>query len=125
LAAFKIVSLAAGAIARYFFVCLRDKNAAKYEHADIGRCTAVIKWGWESTDNLVSEYYNRGHTFDREDRHDEAFAGFTKAIALKPDYPEDYNRHGKTLARKSLHDEAIDGSTKAIALRPDYAATYG
>ncbi len=57
-------------------------------------------------------------------RFDEAIAGFEKAIALRPDYPEAYQNLGITLQDEKRIEEAIAAYRKAIALRPNYAEAY-
>jgi tetratricopeptide (TPR) repeat protein len=53
-------------------------------------------------------------------RLDEALADFSRAIALKPDYPGAYFNRGNTYADRKDYDQAIRDYTRAIELRPDY-----
>jgi tetratricopeptide (TPR) repeat protein/membrane associated rhomboid family serine protease len=70
------------------------------------------------------EYYNRGLAFDREGRHDEAIADYTKAIAFKPDDADAYYRRGADEGGKGMWEQAIADFAKAIALKPDYADAF-
>ena len=57
-------------------------------------------------------------------RHEEAVAGYNKAIELKPDYAETYYNLGATLKELSKHEEAVVSYNKAIELRPYFAEAY-
>jgi tetratricopeptide (TPR) repeat protein len=69
-------------------------------------------------------YYNRGVVFMNEQRIDEAFNDFNKAIELKPDYAEAYNDRGIVFMNKNREDAAFNDFNKAIELKPGYADAY-
>jgi len=74
---------------------------------------------------FAQAYYNRGVTYNDLGKHDLAIRDYTKAIELRPDYPEAYNNRGNTYGELSgKHDLAIRDYTKAIELRPDFAEAY-
>jgi tetratricopeptide (TPR) repeat protein len=67
---------------------------------------------------------NRAVACGKTGRLDEALADYSKAIALKPDYPGAYFNRGNTYSDREDYDRAISDYTRAIALRPDYREAY-
>ena len=57
-------------------------------------------------------------------RFDEAEISLSKAIELKPDYPEAHNSLGSTLKKLGRIDEAEKSFTKAIKFKPDYVEAH-
>jgi len=53
-----------------------------------------------------------------------AISDFTKAIELKPFFPDAYVNRGVAKYKNGGFDEAIVDFTKAIALKPDFAGAY-
>src|SRR5262249_26562439 len=56
--------------------------------------------------------------------YDGAIASFTRAIELKPDYPQAYRNRSVALSRKGLVDDAIADLRTALRLKPDYPEPY-
>jgi hypothetical protein len=57
-------------------------------------------------------------------RHGEAVAGYSRALALRPDYPEAHNNLGVALRGQGRPDEAVAHFRRALALRPGYPEAY-
>ena len=49
---------------------------------------------------------------------------YTKAIELKPDFPEAYTNRGNAYGARGDYDRAIKDYNRAIQLKPDYANAY-
>ena len=69
--------------------------------------------------HLVAAFCNKGKSLSELRRHDEAFAAYDKALALKPDLPEAWLGRGNVLASLERHDQAVAAYDKALALKPD------
>lgn len=69
-------------------------------------------------------YYNRANIFRDENKIDEAFNDYDKAIKLKPDFIEAYVNRGAILRKEKKFDEALNDFNKAIELKPDYTEAY-
>jgi tetratricopeptide (TPR) repeat protein len=52
--------------------------------------------------------------------HDESLAGYDRALALRPDYPEALNNRGVILLALGRHPDALASCDSALALRPDF-----
>ena len=59
-----------------------------------------------------------------EEKYDEAFTEFNKAIEMAPDYAEAYFNRGKIYKDKYQYNEAISDFSKAIELKPDFFDPY-
>ena len=55
---------------------------------------------------------------------DEAIDTYTKALSIKPEYPEAYYNMGITLQEQGKLDKAIGAYDKALSLKPDYAEAH-
>ena len=73
-------------------------------------------------------YGNRGDEAtdikEKQKEYKEAINHYTKAIKLKPDFPEAYYNRGNVYAEKGDFDSAIKDFDTAIQLKPDHAAAY-
>jgi tetratricopeptide (TPR) repeat protein len=65
-------------------------------------------------------HYARAITLERQDRWEEAEAGFRHALELEPDQPQVLNYLGYSLVEKQTKlDEALEMIERAVAARPD------
>ncbi len=95
----------------------RDDNSARLIRA----CTAVIRSGHQTPEDLARAYFNRGRAWSDKGQFDRAIADFDQAIRLDPEYPDAFNNRGVAYAGKGQFDRAIEDYDRAIALDPNYA----
>jgi tetratricopeptide (TPR) repeat protein len=65
-----------------------------------------------------------GNALQKKGKLDEAVAAFSKAVQLKPNFPEAHYNLGNALKQKQRLDEAITAYSKAIQLKPDLAVIH-
>jgi len=68
--------------------------------------------------------YEQGVAATRSAKFVEAAEAFSRAVALKPDYPEAQHELGYALFRQGRYDDAIAALRQARTLRPKYAETH-
>jgi len=72
----------------------------------------------------ASDYYQSGWRKVNDGDNDAAIADLTRAIQLKPDYPEAYLDRGVAYARLGSYAKAKADYTTAIRLKPDYQLAF-
>jgi tetratricopeptide (TPR) repeat protein len=87
----------------------------------IRACTAVIRSGRQSPENLARAFFNRGRALADQGQFDRAIPDFDQAIRLDPAYPEAFNGRGVAWSGKGGYDRAIADFDQAIRLDPNYA----
>jgi tetratricopeptide (TPR) repeat protein len=92
-----------------------------YSERLIRSCTAVIRSGRQSRDELARAYFNRGRAWSDQGQYDRAMPDFDEAIRLDPDYPDAFNSRGVTWAGEGQYEKAIADFSEAIRLDPNYA----
>jgi protein O-GlcNAc transferase len=65
-------------------------------------------------------HFNRALALQLSVRHEEALAGYDKAISARPNYAEAFYNRASMLAELNRHEEALESYDRALALRPDY-----
>jgi predicted O-linked N-acetylglucosamine transferase (SPINDLY family) len=95
--------------------------ACQLDQHDAG--LALIEQSISAYPNAI--YYNNfGNMLREKGRLDEAIAGYRRAVALQPDYPEAHNNLGNVLREARQPDAAMRSCAQAIALSPGYAEAY-
>jgi Flp pilus assembly protein TadD len=61
-----------------------------------------------------------GNILSADRRYENAIAAYDKALAIKPDYHEDWNNRGIALGQIGRTEEEIAAYDKALAIKPDY-----
>jgi tetratricopeptide (TPR) repeat protein len=84
-------------------------------------CSAIIRSGKETPDDLARAFFNRGRAFTDLGRYDVALQDFDRAIKLVPEYPDAYNSRALAQAGLGKYDLAIQDFDEAIRLDPNYA----
>ena len=94
------------------------------------RCE-VWKSGMSLWNDVISQYQNvslaynsRGVLFDNENKFNEAFSDYSKAIELNPRYDKAYNNRGNLLMKGNKFNEAKFDYNKSIALEPNFFGAY-
>lgn len=84
-------------------------------------CSAIIRSGRETVDNLARAYFNRGRAWSDRGEYARAMQDFDEAIKLDPNYPDALN--SRALAWRGLGQDAraLDDFDLAIKLDPEYA----
>jgi len=95
----------------------RDDYSERLIHA----CTAVIRSGRQTPDNLARAFFNRGRAWAEKGQYDRAIQDFDEAIRLDPNYPDAFNNRGVAWSGKGQVDRAIADFDQAIRLDPNYA----
>ncbi len=90
----------------------------------IAACTRFIRAGKLKGQSLGIIYYFRGTGYRNKRLFNRAIADYTKAIQLKPNFPQAYNNRGFSYRHKRLYGQAVADYTRAIQLKPDYAFAY-
>jgi tetratricopeptide (TPR) repeat protein len=84
-------------------------------------CSAIIRSGAESRDNLARAFYDRGRAWTDKAEYDRAIRDFDTAIRYDPDYPEAYNNRALAYIGKGQPDQALRDFDEAVRLDPNYA----
>jgi tetratricopeptide (TPR) repeat protein len=84
-------------------------------------CTAIIRSGHESPDDISRAYFNRGRAWSDKGEFDRAIQDFNEAIRLDPNYADAFNNRGVAYAGKGDSSQAIADFDRAIQLDPNYA----
>jgi len=87
-------------------------------------CTALIKSGQETTNNLGDDYDSRGFAYFNKKLYDQAIADETEAIMRTPNEVQAYMNRGNDYFMKGLYDQSIVDFTKAITLKPNNGHAY-
>jgi tetratricopeptide (TPR) repeat protein len=95
----------------------RDDNSEQL----IAACTAVIRSGRQTPDNLARAFFNRGRAWADQAQYDRAIQDFDQAIRLDADYPDAFNSRGVAYSGKGQTARAIEDFDAAIRLDPNYA----
>ena len=69
-------------------------------------------------------YMNRGVLYAKQKKWELAFADFTKAIAINPEYDDAYTNRGVLYAKQKQWDLALADYNKAIAINPENDVAY-
>ena len=84
-------------------------------------CTAVIRAGRESADDLARAFFNRGRAYADRGQYDRALRDFDQAVRIDPNYADAYNSRGVAYSGMGQYDRAIEAFDLAIQLDPNYA----
>lgn len=87
----------------------------------IRACTAVIRSGRQTPENLARAFFNRGRAFSDQGEYDRAITDFDQAIRLDPEYPDAFNNRGVAYSGKGQYERAIEDFDQAIRLDANYA----
>ena len=87
-------------------------------------CTRLIRAGKLRRKGLAVVYYFRATAYRNKRLFNRAIADYTRAIQLKPNFPQAYNNRGYSYRHKRQFGRAIADYTKAIRLKPDYVFAY-
>lgn len=68
--------------------------------------------------------YNLGLVLSDRGRKDEAILSYSRALDIKPDYPEACNNIGVALGDQGKLKEAVGYYVKAVRINPDYTDAY-
>ncbi len=94
------------------------------DDAAIPACTRVLKRGKLTRNDLGIVHYNRGLSYRRKDRLDDALADYNKSIEYNSKYPDAYNNRGVVYELKREFERALSDYDTAIRLNPKNANPY-
>ncbi|MEP6646024.1 MAG: tetratricopeptide repeat protein [Saprospiraceae bacterium] len=69
-------------------------------------------------------YSNLGLSLMNENKLNDALENYTRAIALKPDFPEALVNHGNILRALNRKEEALNDYNKALEFKPNFAIAF-
>src|ERR1051326_1637442 len=84
-------------------------------------CSAIIRSGRETPDNLSRAFFNRGRAFADQGQFDRAIQDFNEAIRIDPNYADAFNNRGIAYSGKGDFGHAIENFDRAIQIDPNYA----
>ena len=74
--------------------------------------------------STAKDWKNKGNSFVQEQKYEDAFNCYSKAIELDPNDPILYSNRSLMLSNLNLYEQAIEDAKKAIQLNPNYAKAY-
>jgi tetratricopeptide (TPR) repeat protein len=87
-------------------------------------CTALIRSGKFSGQDLAVAFTNRGSAYDDERDEDRAIADHDQAIKIDPTLDLAFNNRANAYGRKGEIDRAIADYDEAIRLNPKFSAAF-
>jgi tetratricopeptide (TPR) repeat protein len=101
-----------------------DCNQLRDADLQLRGCTAYIRVGKGSPENLATAYLNRANIYAQRTKYDRAFADYGAALALDPGNALiPYNRGNAYFDRHQYERAAADFS-RAVELDGDFALAY-
>jgi len=88
--------------------------------ATITSCSELLSSGSLSATNRPIAYYDRGIGYEAKGQIDLAFADYTAALSLNPNYFEAFNNRGHMYRLKGQDDLAIADYNAALRIDPSY-----
>jgi protein O-mannosyl-transferase len=76
------------------------------------------------TQNNYLAYNNRGLSFDRAGRLDQAIADYKQSLAIKPDYPEANNNLGQALTQRGQPRDGLELFRAALEANPNLLSAH-
>ena len=92
--------------------------------ATITSCSELLSSGSLSATNRPIAYYDRGIGYEAKGQIDLAFADYTAALSLNPNYFEAFTNRGNMYRRKGQDDLAIADYTTSLRINPNYVLAY-
>src|SRR5499427_8377141 len=103
---------------------VEDCNQLRDRDLQLRGCTAYIRLGKGSPENLATAYLNRANIYAQRTKYDLAFADYSAALVLDPSNPLiPYNRGNAYFDRKE-YERAIGDFSRAIELDGSFALAY-
>jgi len=101
-----------------------DCNQLRDSDLQLRGCTAYIRLGKGSPENLATAYLNRANVYAQRTKYELAFADYGAALALDPSNPLiPYNRGNAYFDRRQF-ERAIGDFSRAIELDQSFALAY-
>jgi tetratricopeptide (TPR) repeat protein len=94
-------------------------DAGDYQGA-IVLYTKAIDSGQLDQKTLADAYYERGNTYRRLDRQQEAIADYRSAIHIEPNFYQAHYNMGNAYASLKQNEQAIAAYNQALRHKPDY-----
>ena len=103
---------------------VEDCNQTRDLKRQLRGCTAYIKQGKATPENLATAYLNRANIYSQRGKYPLAFVNYAAAITLDPRNPlAPYNR-GNAYLDTGQYELAIADYTRAIELDANFALAY-
>lgn len=84
-------------------------------------CSAIIRSGRETPENLARAHFNRGRAWSDRGEYARAMQDFDEAIKLDPNYPDALNSRALAWRGLGQNERAMADFDLAIKLDPNYA----
>ena len=103
---------------------VEDCNQLRDRELQLRGCTAYIRLGKGSPEDLATAYLNRANVYAQRTKYELAFADYSAALSLDPNNPLiPYNR-GNAYFDRQQYERAIGDFSKAIELDENFALAY-
>ncbi|MFK7942457.1 MAG: tetratricopeptide repeat protein [Paracoccaceae bacterium] len=104
-------------------LCKQDHSADLHDHwRSAEACSFLISSGQFQDNDLAALYNDRGVEHESMNMLDEAFADYTRALELKPDYSVAARNLADIYAKRDEWDKSLELAEKAVALAPEAAS---
>jgi tetratricopeptide (TPR) repeat protein len=101
-----------------------DCNQLRDGDLQLRGCTAYIRLGKGSPENLATAYLNRANVYAQRTKYDLAFADYSAALALDPSNPLILYNRGNAYFDRQQYERAIRDFSRAIELDQSFALAY-
>jgi tetratricopeptide (TPR) repeat protein len=101
-----------------------DCNQLHNPDLQLSGCTAYIRLGKGSPENLATAYLNRANIYAQRTKYDRAFADYGAALALDPANPLIAYNRGNAYFDRHQYERAIADFSRAIELDGSFALAY-
>jgi tetratricopeptide (TPR) repeat protein len=101
-----------------------DCNQVRDSDRQLRGCTAYIRLGKGSPENLATAYLNRANVYAQRTKYELAFSDYSAALALDPSNPLiPYNR-GNAYFDRQQYERALGDFSRAVELDASFALAY-
>jgi tetratricopeptide (TPR) repeat protein len=86
--------------------------------------SALFQHALKVTSNNYLAHNNLANVLARQGKTEEAIGQYTRALQIRPYFPNAHNNLGKALARQGKNEEAIVHYTKALEIKPNFPKAH-
>lgn len=94
-----------------------------YNRGDYEEAIANLNVSLGLDSHNPANFYNRGITYGKLEKHKEALTDYNRSLELSPDDPDTLDNRGITYAKLEKYKEAFADFNRSLELRPDHPST--